>query len=184
MQAALSARVCSATRSSRLSESRLSTSEAASGSTAAKRSLREAAKAVAKASSPSFLRALPAKLESTLTRAESLGGTSTTHSPAAANLTVRCLPQARQRSPPLRATLAKPFGPALEGSQAGAILWEGSTFDELACGFVDHRDGYPVALWGSTPIKTFMGAPPFRSGLYHRRTRRTFRLRVVLPYLF
>jgi hypothetical protein len=108
MQAALSARVRSATRSSRLSESRLSTSEAASGSTAAKRSLREAASAVARASSSSFLRALP--LESTLTRAESLGGTSTTHSPAAANLTARCLPQARQRSPPLRATLAKPFG--------------------------------------------------------------------------
>jgi hypothetical protein len=55
--------------------------------------LREAAKAVARASSPSFLRALPAKLESTLTRAESLGGTSTTHSPAAANLTARCRPR-------------------------------------------------------------------------------------------
>jgi hypothetical protein len=83
----LSARVRSATRSSRLSESRRSASDAASGSTAAKRSLREAASAVATASTRSFLRAFP--LESTLTRAESLGGTSTTDSPAAASLTAR-----------------------------------------------------------------------------------------------
>jgi len=82
-----SALVRSATRSSRLSESRRSTSEAASGSTAVSRSLREAASAVARASTPSFLRALP--VESTRTRAESLGGTSTTDSPAAANLTAR-----------------------------------------------------------------------------------------------
>ena len=68
-----------------------STSDAASGSTAASRSLREAAKAVARASSPSFLRALP--LESTRTRAESLGGTSTTHSPGAANVLARCRPR-------------------------------------------------------------------------------------------
>ena len=46
----LSARVRSATRSSRLSESRRRTSESASGSTAASRSLREAANAVARAS--------------------------------------------------------------------------------------------------------------------------------------
>ena len=87
MQAALSARVRSATRSSRVSESRRSTSDAASGSTVASRSLREATRAVARASSSSFLRALP--LESTLTLAESFGGTSTTDSPAAANLTAR-----------------------------------------------------------------------------------------------
>jgi hypothetical protein len=55
----------------RLSESRRSVSEGASESTAAIRSLREAASAVARASRPSFLRALP--LESTRTRAESLG---------------------------------------------------------------------------------------------------------------
>jgi hypothetical protein len=84
----LSARVRSATSSSRLSESRRSASEAASGSTAASLSLCDAAKAVARASTPSFfLRALP--VESTLTRAESLGGTSTTDSPFAANLTAR-----------------------------------------------------------------------------------------------
>ena len=87
MEAALSALVRSATKSSRLSESRRSTSEAASGSTAASLSLRKAAKAVARASSSSFLRALP--LESRRTRAESLGGTSATDSPAAANLTAR-----------------------------------------------------------------------------------------------
>jgi hypothetical protein len=84
-----SALVRSATRSSRLSQSRRSTSEPISGSTAARRSLREAASAVASASSLSFLRALPAKLESTRTLAESLGGTSTTDSPAAASLTAR-----------------------------------------------------------------------------------------------
>jgi hypothetical protein len=90
-----SARVRSATSSSRLSESRRSTSDAASGSTAASLSLREAAKAVARASSPSFFLALPAKLESTLTLAESLGGTSTTHSPAATSLPAKCLPRPR-----------------------------------------------------------------------------------------
>ena len=37
-------------------------------------------------------------------------------------------------------------------------LREASTLDELACGFVDHRDGYPDALWGSTPMSTFMRA--------------------------
>jgi hypothetical protein len=62
VEAALSARVRSATRSSLLSQSRRSASEAASGSTAASLSLREAASAVARASSPSLLRALPAKL--------------------------------------------------------------------------------------------------------------------------
>jgi hypothetical protein len=68
VQAALSALVRSATKSSRLSESRRSTSEAASGSTAASRSLREA-------------------------------------------------------------------------PQGGAVLREGGTLDELACGFVDRDDG-------------------------------------------
>ena len=37
--------------------------------------------------------------------------------------------------------LGEPFRPAFEGPQAGAVLWEGSTLDELADGFVDHRDG-------------------------------------------
>ena len=91
----LSALVRSAIRSSLLSESRRSTSDAASGLTAASLLLCQAAKAVARASSPSFFLALPAKLESTLTFAESLGGTSTTHSPAATNLPARCLPRPR-----------------------------------------------------------------------------------------
>jgi hypothetical protein len=93
-----SARVRSATKSSRLSESRLSTSDAASGSTAASLSLPEAASAVARASRPSFFLALAAKLESTLTRAESLGGTSTTDSPAATSLPARCRPRAPEFS--------------------------------------------------------------------------------------
>jgi hypothetical protein len=83
--------VRSATKSPRLSESSRSTSEPASGSTVGSRSLRQAASAVARASSPSFFGALP--LESTRTRAESLGGTSTTDSPAAANLWDKCLPR-------------------------------------------------------------------------------------------
>jgi hypothetical protein len=105
VEAALSARVRSATRSSRLSESRRSTSEAASRSTAASRWLREAAKAVARASSSSFLRALPAKLESTRTRAESLGGTSTTDSPAADSLPARYRPR-----PPAFSTAQRRLG--------------------------------------------------------------------------
>ncbi len=94
----LSALVRSATKSSRLSERRCTTSDPASGSTAASRSLRQAASAVARAASPSFLRALP--VESTRTRAESLGGTSTTDSPAADSLWARCRPRGRWRSPP------------------------------------------------------------------------------------
>jgi len=39
--------------------------------------------------------------------------------------------------------------------QAGAVLWEGSTLEELTGGFVDHRDG-DRRFVGSTPIKTFM----------------------------
>jgi hypothetical protein len=88
----LSARVRSATRSSLLSESRRSTSDAASGSTAARRSLPEAASAVARASRRehrghrSYERC---RSKSTRTRAESLGGTSTTDSPEVANLPAR-----------------------------------------------------------------------------------------------
>jgi hypothetical protein len=125
----------------RLSESRRSTSELSSGSTPASLLLREAARAVARASTPSFLRALPAKLESTLTLAESFGGTSTTDSPAATSLPARCLPRDRRRSPPLRAALGEPSRPSLESSQAGAVLREGGTLEELTCGFVDHSDG-------------------------------------------
>ena len=87
------------------------------------------------------MRAFPAKLESTLTLAESLGGTSTTDSPAATNLPARCRPRARRRSPPLRAALGEPFGPALEGPKAGAVLRETSALEEIVFGFVDDRGG-------------------------------------------
>jgi hypothetical protein len=40
------------------------------------------------------------------------------------------------------------------GPSSSAVVWEGSTLDELA-DLVYHRAGYPDALWGSTPI----GAP-------------------------
>jgi hypothetical protein len=37
--------------------------------------------------------------------------------------------------------LGEPLRPAFEGSQAGAILREASTLEELAFGFVDRGDG-------------------------------------------
>ena len=174
--------VRSATRSSRLSESRRSTSDAASGSTAASLSLREAASAVARASSPSFLRALP--LESTRTRAESLGGTSTTDSPAAANLPARCLPR-----PPAFSTAQRRSGNRF--AQRSRDLKPARS-----CGKEARSRSSPVAsstaatatdaLWGSTPISTFMArAPPFRSDLCAigaREGHSDFVL--VLPYLF
>src|SRR5215218_1895284 len=146
--------VRSATRSSLLSERSRSASEPTSGSTAASLSLREAANAIARASTPSFLRALP--LESTLTLAESLGGTSTTDSPAAANLPARCRPRppafstAQRRSANLLAQRSRDLRPA------------------RFCGKLARSRNSPVAsstaatatepLWGSTPIKTFMSA--------------------------
>jgi hypothetical protein len=138
VEAALSARVRSATKSSRLSESKRNTSAAASGSTVGSRSLCQAASAVARASSPSFLRALP--LESTRTRAESLGGTSTTDSPAADNLPARCLPRGPRRSLPPSDARETVSLRAFEGPQAGAVLREGSALDELA-DFVHRRNG-------------------------------------------
>jgi hypothetical protein len=127
----LSARVRSATRSISASrKERRSASEPTSGSTVASRSLREAASAVARASSPSFLRALP--LESTRTLAESLGGTSTTDSPEPANLTARCLPRGRWRSPPPNDARGTVSPSVLKGSQSSAVLREGSALDEPA----------------------------------------------------
>ena len=123
----------------RLSESRRSTSEPTSGSTAASRSLREAAKAVARASSPSFLRALPEAREHPHPCRKL--GRHVHHSPAG------------RRKPPRQMTtgpagvlhrptaLGEPSRPALEGPKAGAVLREGSTLEELACGFVDRGDG-------------------------------------------
>jgi hypothetical protein len=156
VQAALSARVRSATKSSRLSERRRNTSEPASGSIVGNRLLGQAANAVARASSPSFLRALP--VESIRTRAESLGGTSTTDSPVAANLWAKYLPR-----PPAFSTaqsgargIASPS--VFEGPQTCAVVRETSALEELA-DLVHHREGYCDALlWGSTPINTFMRA--------------------------
>jgi hypothetical protein len=151
-----SALVRSATRSSRLTESRRSTSDAASRSTVASLSLREAASAVARASSPSFFLALPAKLERTRTLAESLGGTSTTDSPAATNLPARCLPRPRAFSMAQR--------------RLGHLLAQRSRDLRPArsCGNAAHSSSSPLAssiaatandvLWGSTPIRTSMSA--------------------------
>jgi hypothetical protein len=139
VQAALSARVRSATRSSRLSESRRSTSDSASGSTLGSRSLPQAASAVARASSPSFScgrcrsraparvwRAWVARPPPTRLRLPTSGPS--------------ICPNLRH-SPPPRATLGEPFRPAFERSQAGAVLQEASTLDEFTDGFVDYRDG-------------------------------------------
>jgi hypothetical protein len=102
--------------------------------------VREAARAVARASSSSLLRALP--LESTRTRAESLGGTSTTDSPEPANLTARCLPR-----PPAFSTAQRRLGNRLAQlsrdlrPKAGAVLREESTLKKLACDLVDRGYG-------------------------------------------
>ena len=139
VQAALNARVRSATKSSRLSESRRSTSDSASGSTAASRSLRQAANAVTRASSSSFFRALPALRAPAHALKESLDGTSTTDSPAAANLWARYRPRppafstAQRRSPNRFAQRSR--------SSADAVLRETSTLDELDSDFVHRRDG-------------------------------------------
>ena len=117
---------------------------------------------MARASSPSFLRALPAKLErSTRTRAVKAWAAHVHHRLLAG----RCQPPCQvptPRPPAFSTALQDARGSvslrALEGPQAGAVLWEGSTLDELADGFVDHRDGYSDALWGSTPMSTFMRA--------------------------
>jgi hypothetical protein len=93
---------------------------------------------MARASTPSFLRALP--VESTRTLAESFGGTSTTDSPEAANLTARCLPQVLRRSAPPN-DAREPSRPAFNGLQASAVLREASSLEELAFGFVDSRYG-------------------------------------------
>ena len=157
VQAALSARVRSATRSSRLSERRRITSTPASGSTAGSRSLRQAASAVARASRRSFLRALP--VESNLTFAESLGGTSTTDSPAAESLWAKCLP-----NPPAFSMAQRRLGKRF--AQRSRVLKP-----ERFCGKVAHSRSSPSsltaataidALWGSTPISTCIRAPPFR----------------------
>ena len=172
----MSARVRSATRSSRLSESRRNTSEAASGSTAASRSLREAARARwrghrahrscgrcqsrAPAPVPKAWAARPPRTRRPLPT-----------SPPGAD-------RGRQSSPPPN-DARESFRPAFEGPQAGAVLREASTLDKLADGFVDHRDG-DRRLVGIDPDEHLHArVPPFRSDLCHRRARRTFRLRAV-----
>jgi hypothetical protein len=57
--------------------------------------------------------------------------------------------------------------PAFEGSQAGAVLRKASTLDELAYGFVDHRDG-DRRLVGIDPYEHLHARiPPFRPDLCH-----------------
>ena len=155
----LRTRVRSETRSSRCSESSLRTSILSSGRTRAKRPLRQAASAAKVASSSSFLRPFPT--ESTLTRAESLGGTSTTSSPEEASLWARVLPRplapstAHRRSGKRLAQCSntrKPFRSAENSARSSSSPCSSMTATAL------------VALCGSTPIKTFvsMDLPPSR----------------------
>ena len=141
--------------------------------------------AVARASSPSFLRALP------LERAPA---------PAQKRAWAARPPQTRQplpTSPPgaypkpadvlhRPTTLGEPLSPAFEGPQAFSRFCGNlacSTSSPLASSIAATATD---ALWGSTPIKTFMGhAPPFRSNLCAigvREGHSDFGL--VLPYLF
>ncbi len=76
-------------------------------------------------------------------------------------------------------TLGEPARPAFEGPQAGAVLQEASTLEELADGFVDHRDGDRTFVGIDPDEHLHARVPPFRSDLRHRRARRTFRLRAV-----
>jgi hypothetical protein len=176
--------VSSATRPPRLSESRRSTSDEASETTVASRSLREAAKAVARASSPSFLRAFPAKLESTRTRAESLGGTSTTDSPEAANFPARCRPMPRAFSTAQRRSVNR-FAQRSRRLKPERS-WEKPTRSRSSPVASSTAATAKDALWGSTPISTFMSTCTSVSvgPLCRQRGRRTFRLRALVPYLF
>jgi hypothetical protein len=61
-----------------------------------------------------------------------------------------------ERSPPPNDARQTVSPSAREPSEPSTVLREASTLDELAEGFVHRRDGYPDALWGSTPIKTFI----------------------------
>jgi len=103
-------------------------------------------------------------------------------SPVAASLPARCLPRGRQRSRRPNDAWGTVSPSVLKGSQAGAVLREASsTLDELACGFVDHRDGYPDALWVLIGVDPFMRARtsvPVGS-LCRWRARRIFRLRAL-----
>src|SRR5918994_614737 len=110
VQAVEGTRVRSQTRSSRLSLSSLKISAwpsgPSSGWTEFSLSFCRAASAVKVASSASFLRALP--VESTRTREESLGGTSTTLSPAARSFWARGRPM-----PPAPSTAQRRSGKRL-----------------------------------------------------------------------
>ena len=151
----MSARVRSATKSPRLSESRRSTSDAASGSTATSRSLREAASAVARASSPSFLRELPAKLERAPARAPKAWAAHVHHGLSGRGQPLRQVPAEAASVLHRPAALGEPLGPTFEGPQAGSVLREVGTLEELA-GLVHRRDGDGRLEWGSTLINTFM----------------------------
>jgi hypothetical protein len=152
VQAALNARVRSSTKSSRLSESRRSTSDSASGSTAASRSLRQAANAVTRASSSSFFRALPAL------RAPALELKAwTAHPPPIRRLLPTSGPgtdRDRQRSPPPN-DARQTVSPSVRG------LSQPTRFcGKLARSTSSTATSSPAAtatdaLWGSTPIKTF-----------------------------
>src|SRR5829696_6303982 len=171
----LSALVRSATKSSRLSESRRSTSEPTSGPTAARSTLREAAKAVGpEGIDPVVLAGVAAREHSNprrkLGRHVHHGFTSRYQPP-------RQVPTETAGVLYGPTALGGPFRPAFEGSQASAVLGEAGVIEELACGFVDRGDG-DRRLVGIDPYEHLHArVPPFRSNLRHRRARRTFRLR-------
>ena len=129
----------SATRSSRLSERRRSTSEAVSGPTAASRSLCEAANAVARASSSSFsCGRCRSRVPAPAPRAW-VARPPPTHRPLPTS--PPGADRDRQRSPPPNDARGTVSLRAFEVPQAGTILCEGGTLDELANYFVDYRDG-------------------------------------------
>jgi hypothetical protein len=78
----------------------------------------------------------------------------------------------------------EPLRPALEGSQAGAVLRERSAFEELAGGFVDSGDS-DRRLVGINSDQDLNGrAPPFRSDLSYCGVREGYFDFVSCTYLF
>ena len=162
VEAALSARVRSSTRSSRLSERRRSTSEAASGSTVGSRSLREAARA--------RWRGHRARRSCGRCRSKAPAPAPKAWAPRPPLTPRRPLPISQPGADPEAASvlyrptaLGEPLRPAFEGSQAGAVMWEVSMLDEPAYGFVEHCDG-DRRLVGIDPDQDLHARMHLRSG--------------------
>jgi hypothetical protein len=64
-------------------------------------------------------------------------------------------------------TLGEALSPSFEGPQAGPVLREGGTLEELARGFVDPCDGQRRLVGIDPDEHLHPRIPPFRSDLFH-----------------